>query len=94
MNQLYRPLCLCALILALGPVSAEPQQGRAGQVRPDAAQGEQGRRNDDGRPQSPQQQESARRPSKLSPEERKELRQQIHEAGHDLYHPKRHPPQQ
>lgn len=89
MKPLYRRLCLCALILALGPVAAEPQQGRSGQVRPDAAPAEQGRqRQEDARP--PQQ--DGRRPPKLSPEERKELRQQIHEAGHDIYHPKRPPP--
>ena len=94
MNSLYRCLCLCALLFALGPATAEPQQGRSGQVRPDAPPAEQGRlRNDEGRPPPPQQ-DGARRPPKLSPEERKELRQQIHEAGHDLYHPKRHPSQQ
>ena len=93
MNSLYRRLCLCALLFALGPATAEPQQGRSGQVRPDAPPGEQSRqRNDEGRPPPPQ--DGARRPPKLSPEERKELRQQIHEAGHDLYHPKRHPSQQ
>ncbi len=92
MNPLYRSLCLCVLALVLGPAAAEPQQGRPGQTRPDAPPGEQGRqRNDDGRP--PAQQDSGRRPSKLSPEERKELRQQIHEAGHDLYQPKRRPQQ-
>ena len=91
MNLLYRHLCACALVLVLGQASAEPQQGRAGQVRPDAAPAEQSKRNDDGRAPPPQ--DNPRRPPKLSPEERKELRQQIHEAGHDLYHPKRHPPQ-
>ncbi len=89
MNPLYRRLCLCAVVIALGPVSAEPQQGRAAPVRPDSPPAEQGRqRNEEGRPA--QQQEGTRRPSKLSPEERKELRQQIHEAGHDIYHQKRH----
>jgi len=34
-------------------------------------------------------QESFRRPGKLSPEERRALRQQINEAGHDLYLQKR-----
>ena len=33
--------------------------------------------------------EQARRPGKLSPEERRALRQQINEAGHDIYAPKR-----
>lgn len=90
MNLLYRRLCLCALVLALGPAAAEPQQGRGGQAHPGAPPAEQTRpRNDEARPA--QQQDGSRKPSKLSPEERKELRQQIHEAGHDLYHPKRHP---
>lgn len=35
------------------------------------------------------QDENARKQSKLSPEERKALRQQINEAGQDLYHRKR-----
>ena len=33
--------------------------------------------------------DQARRPGKLSPEERRALRQQINEAGHDIYAPKR-----
>ena len=33
--------------------------------------------------------DQARRPGKLSPEERRALRQQINEAGHDIYEPKR-----
>ncbi len=37
----------------------------------------------------PAQDENARKQSKLSPEERKALRQQINEAGQDLYHRKR-----
>ena len=37
----------------------------------------------------PAQDESARKQPKLSPEERKALRQQINEAGQDLYHRKR-----
>ena len=34
------------------------------------------------------QDDGGRKPSRLSPEERKALRQQINEAGHDIYHPK------
>ncbi len=92
MKPLFRPLCLCALWFAFGAVLAEPAGGRGGQGRSDSAPApaEQGRRNDESRPSSPQ--DAARRPSKLSPEERKELRQQIHEAGHDLYQPKRQAP--
>jgi hypothetical protein len=37
-------------------------------------------------------QDAAQRSSRLSPEERKELRQQIHEAGTDLYPRKRTAP--
>jgi general stress protein YciG len=37
-------------------------------------------------------QDASKRGSKLSPEERKELRQQIHEAGHELYPRKRSAP--
>ncbi len=36
-----------------------------------------------------QQDENGRKPSRLSPEERKALRQQINEAGQDLYQRKR-----
>jgi hypothetical protein len=37
----------------------------------------------------PAQDENARKQPKLSPEEKKALRQQINEAGQDLYHRKR-----
>ncbi len=43
-------------------------------------------RNDDARQRN---EDGERRPSRLSPEERKALRQQINEAGQDLYHPRR-----
>ncbi len=86
MIRLTSWLSLAALLLALAPAHAEPP-GRSGEgrPRPDAPQGErarpeEGRRDDQGN----------RPPPRLSPEERRELRQQIHEAGHDLYRkPKR-----
>ncbi len=88
MKRLTQWLSLTALLLALGPAQAEPPQGR-GEVRPrpDAPQGE---RRDEGRRDDGRRDEQGNRPPKLSPEERRELRQQIHEAGHDVYHrPKR-----
>ncbi len=84
-------LSFIALLLALGPAQAEPPQGRGeGKSRQDVAQGE---RRDDGRRDEARREEQGNRPPpRLSPEERRELRQQIHEAGHDVYHrPKRQP---
>ncbi len=89
MNKPFLRFCLCALLLALGPASAEPGHGRGGPppaARPDAPPEQDRLRQNEER----QRQEAERRPPKLSPEERKELRQQIHEAGHDLYRQKRH----
>ncbi len=67
---------------------AAPEQGGDSRARPErppgAAGSDQARRQDDSR-----QREGERRPPKLSPEERKALRQQIHEVGHDLYPAKR-----
>ncbi|WP_151634972.1 hypothetical protein [Noviherbaspirillum aerium] len=40
-------------------------------------------------PQSSQAAENARRQGRMSPEERKALRRQIDEVGHDIYAPKR-----
>lgn len=86
MKRLTSSLMLTALLLVLGPAQAEPPPGRGdGKARPEAPQGERAR-NDEGR----RDEHGSRPPPRLSPEERRELRQQIHEAGHDLYHrPKR-----
>ena len=63
---------------------AAPEQG-GGAARPPASTGnDQAKKQDDAR-----QREAERRPPKLSPEERKALRQQINEVGQDLYPPKR-----
>ena len=63
---------------------AVPEQGGSA-ARPLAPAGnDQAKKQDDAR-----QRESERRPPKLSPEERKALRQQINEVGQDLYPPKR-----
>jgi hypothetical protein len=63
---------------------AAAEQG-GGAVRPPAPAGnDQAKKQDDAR-----QREAERRPPKLSPEERKALRQQINEVGHDLYPAKR-----
>lgn len=75
--------------------TAQPGAGQ-GQTKKDAAPPAQQPkpRREDGRPVTPQQpaQDAAQRSTRLSPEERKELRQQIHEAGHDLYPRKRTAP--
>lgn len=90
MKRLTRTLSLCLLLAAAGSVLADPPQGQ-GRSRPDAPPSEQerGRRDEvrDGRKHD----EGERRPPKLSPEERRALRQQINEAGQDLYPPKRAP---
>ena len=84
--------CLAGLVMAQSaPSRPAPGQGRQ-DAAPPAQQPKQ--RSDDGRPATPSQppQDAAQRSSRLSPEERKELRQQIHEAGHDLYPRKRAAP--
>ncbi len=89
MKRLTNWLCLTALLLVLGPAYAESSQGRTeGKARQESAQGE---RRDEGRRDEARRDEKGERPQpRLSPEERRELRQQIHEAGHDVYHrPKR-----
>ena len=82
-------LITCGLSLLLSAqglsFAAPPAQG--GEQRPaperprEAPAGE--RRSEDARHR-----DEERRPPRLSPEERRALRQQIHEAGHDLYRPK------
>lgn len=42
-----------------------------------------------GETQSHQQADNQRRHGRMTPEERRALRRQIDEAGHDIYHPKR-----
>lgn len=75
---------------------ADPPTGN-GRTRPEggAPEQERGRRDEarDGREarEGRRYEEGERRPSKLSPEERRALRQQINEAGQDLYPPKRPP---
>ena len=85
----HRLIFLCLLVLpgtadlslAAPPAQGNEQKSGAERAR-DLPAGE--RRSEDAR-----QREEERRPPRLSPEERRALRQQIHEAGHDLYRPKR-----
>ena len=85
-----RRLVLSCLLVLMGmaePCTAAPaSQGNEQRSGPDRARevpaGE--RRSEEAR-----QRDEDRRPPRLSPEERRALRQQIHEAGHDLYRPKR-----
>ncbi len=89
MKRLTIWLSLTALLLALGPAQAEPPQGRGeDKSRHEAGQGE--RRDEARRDEARRDDRGSRAQPRLSPEERRELRQQIHEAGHDVYHrPKR-----
>ena len=96
MKKRLLPLYLLTTCCLAGLAMAQPAPSRPGQGRQDAAPPAQqpNQRRDDARPAAPPQpaQDAAQRSSRLSPEERKELRQQIHEAGHDLYPRKRTAP--
>ncbi len=82
----------------VGQVTAEPTgrgEGRGhfdrpggDRMAPDRSNQDRGERHDEGR-SGREDGERERRVSRLSPEERRALRQQINEAGHDLYQPKR-----
>ena len=79
----------CLVVLFGGPglsVAAPPSQGNEQKPAPERARDQPAgeRRSEEAR-----QRDEDRRPPRLSPEERRALRQQIHEAGHDLYRPKR-----
>ena len=96
MKKRLLSLYLLATCCLAGVAMAQPAPSRPGQGRQDAAPPAQqpNQRRDEARPATPPQpaQDAAQRSSRLSPEERKELRQQIHEAGHDLYPRKRTAP--
>ena len=98
MKALTLHLSISALLLGtLGQAMADPNgrgEGRGhfdrpgmDRMAPDRFNQDRGTpRNDDARSGRD---ESERRGSRLSPEERRALRQQINEAGQDLYQPKR-----
>ena len=83
-------LALSFLVVLLGrpglSVAVPPSQGNEQRPGPERARDQPAgeRRSEEAR-----QRDEDRRPPRLSPEERRALRQQIHEAGHDLYRPKR-----
>ncbi len=82
-------LLLPALTLLHGSVAAEAHgkvENRPRHAMAPASASEPRPRNDDSRQRN---EDSDRRASRLSPEERKALRQQINEAGQDLYPPRR-----
>jgi hypothetical protein len=82
-------LLLPALVLLHGSAAAEAQgkaENRPRHEMAPASASEPRPRNDDNRQRN---EEGERRSSRLSPEERKALRQQINEAGQDLYQPRR-----
>ena len=96
MKKRFLPLYLLATCYLAGLAMAQPAPSRPAPGRQDAAPPAQQpkQRSDDGRSAAPAQpaQDASQRSSRLSPEERKELRQQIHEAGTDLYPRKRTAP--
>ena len=96
MKKRFLSLYLLATCCFAGLAMAQPAPSRPGQGRQEAAPPAQqpNQRREDARPAMPAQpaQDAAQRSSRLSPEERKELRQQIHEAGTDLYPRKRTAP--
>jgi len=103
MNKRFFLLYLLAELALAGVVIAQttPSAPAQGQKRQDTASPAQPskQRRDDGQQAAPTQpapaqpaQDASKRPQRLTPEERKELRQQINEAGHDIYPRKRTAP--
>lgn len=99
MKVLILRLSIVALLsCTVGHVMADPHgrgDGRghydrpgADKMAPDRLSQDRGERHDEGRA-GREDGERERKGSRLSPEERRALRQQINEAGHDLYQPKR-----
>lgn len=98
MKALILRLSMIALLACtVGQVMADPNgrgDGRAhfdrpgGRMAPDRLSQDRGERHDEGRA-GRDDSERERKGSRLSPEERRALRQQINEAGQDLYQPKR-----
>jgi uncharacterized membrane protein len=84
----FRVFIITLLLSGMSLVWADPPAGQ----RSERAASERSEQDKNTRPNpdnKPAQDENARKQSKLSPEERKALRQQINEAGQDLYHRKR-----
>lgn len=89
MKSSCKLLLLPALVLLHGSVAAEAQgkaENRPRHEMAPASANEPRPRNDETRQKN---EDGDRRSSRLSPEERKALRQQINEAGQDLYQPRR-----
>lgn len=92
MKRLFPHVCVTLLLAATGAAFADPPSGQSVRppvevtpIEPERAVGDEPR--DERRPER-----TDRRQSRLSPEERRALRQQINEAGQDLYPPKRSAP--
>jgi hypothetical protein len=88
MKPLYILVFIALMAGSQSQALAAPEQGGDARPRPERPKGsnanDQSGKQDDSR-----QRDGERSQPKLSPEERKALRQQIHEVGHDLYPAKR-----
>ncbi len=91
MTHWFQRFCLCLLLAAAGPVLADPPQG-AGRPQPEAPSPDYERSQRDEARDGRSHERGERRPPRLSPEERRALRQQINEAGQDLYPSRRRQP--
>ena len=88
-----RRISIAAVVLALsaaGALARPPEGPRGGQGQPTDFRHQGGNNfgNGGNRPQQ-QEQDANQRRGKLSPDERRELRRQIDEAGQDIYRVKR-----
>ncbi len=92
MKHCFPLVCLCTLLAGAGTALADPQPGSAGRPPSEGTPAEYERAQRDDARDGRQQERGERRPPRLSPEERKALRQQINEAGQDLYPSRRRQP--
>ncbi len=91
-RKLWKPLAAIAALVAVVPVHAQ-MRNRGGGMPPDAHPGW-----DRGSLQQPMdtsrespRQENPAAPGRMSPEERRRLRRDIHEAGREIYRPEHRP---
>jgi hypothetical protein len=87
-RKLWKPLAAMAALAALAPAHAQMRYRGMPDARPEAERGPPQQQVDPAR--DPQRQEFVP-PGRMSPEERRQLRRDIHDAGRELY--RRNPPE-